>query len=206
MTNCGKATLVKSDLQKFFKRFRKALPYPIKYFACGEYGDNFKRPHYHAIVFGLSPSELPLLQREWPFGFVMLESVNVQRIKYVCGYVEKKMYYNPADNFIDGYGCLQPPFQLISRGLGLETFFRDFDRYMLNPRKTINGVSYSFPRYYAKKFPDFKLRLMEKSGRSSQIVFDNNLKAILEGYDLVQSRLQRDAYLRAKARLKKGCL
>ena len=48
-------SLVKRDLQLFFKRLRKALPSDkkIKYFACGEYGDDKECPHYHAIVFGL---------------------------------------------------------------------------------------------------------------------------------------------------------
>lgn len=46
--------LDKSHLQRFFKRLRKAFPTkPIRYYACGEYGDNTKRPHYHACVFGL---------------------------------------------------------------------------------------------------------------------------------------------------------
>lgn len=39
-------SLHKEDLQKFFKRLRKDIDYPIKYYACGEYGDRFKRPHY----------------------------------------------------------------------------------------------------------------------------------------------------------------
>ena len=46
-------TLVKEDLQNFWKRLRKAIdPIKIKYFACGEYGLENDRPHYHAIVFG----------------------------------------------------------------------------------------------------------------------------------------------------------
>ena len=32
-------TLVKDHLQKFIKRLRKALPYKIRYYACGEYGE-----------------------------------------------------------------------------------------------------------------------------------------------------------------------
>lgn len=40
--------------QLFMKRLRKQVePLKIKYFASGEYGDKFGRPHYHAIIFGL---------------------------------------------------------------------------------------------------------------------------------------------------------
>lgn len=206
VTNCGKATLVKSDLQKFFKRLREALPYSIKYFACGEMGDHTNRPHYHAIVFGLDPKDSDIVEREWTFGFVVVESVNIQRIKYVCGYVEKKMYYNPKDNFKDGYGCLQPPFQLISKGLGLKFFEANIDRYMVSKRKTINGVSYSFPRYYLKKHPEFKESMSEKSYFNRIAADQKAFEAIMSGYDLVQSRLQRDMDLRVKARMKKGTI
>lgn len=206
MTNCGKATLVKSDLQKFFKRLRKSLPYPIKYFACGEMGDHTNRPHYHSIVFGFDPKDIDLLKAAWPFGFVVCESVNIQRIKYVCGYVEKKMYYNPKDNFTKGYGCLQPPFQLMSRGLGLSFFEDHLDQYSHSLRKTVNGVSYSFPRYYLKKFPEFKFKVAGKAFGSKSLAESKAEEALAQGYDIIQSRLQRDADLRAKARMKKGTI
>jgi len=46
-------SLNKKTLQLFWKKLRKALyPKKIRYFACGEYGDTFDRPHYHAIIFG----------------------------------------------------------------------------------------------------------------------------------------------------------
>lgn len=39
-------------LQNFIKYLRKLInPYPLRYFACGEYGERTKRPHYHAIIF-----------------------------------------------------------------------------------------------------------------------------------------------------------
>ena len=205
LTNCGKATLVKSDLQKFFKRLRKALPYPIKYFACGEYGSETKthRPHYHAIVFGLNPMDVDIVRDEWQSGFVVVESVNIERIKYVCGYVEKKMFYNPSDNFSKGYGCLIPPFQLISQRLGIRHFDSHIDEYSYSLRKTVRGVSYSFPRYYLKKHPEFKELMAVKSARAQQIEFENNYCAIMAGYSLIESRLQRDHDLKAKSKIKK---
>lgn len=50
-------TLVPRDLQLFFKRLRKKVG-KIRYFACGEYGDQTMRPHYHAIIFGLELYDL----------------------------------------------------------------------------------------------------------------------------------------------------
>lgn len=37
--------------QLFAKRLRKRIG-PFRFLMCGEYGDNTKRPHYHAIIFG----------------------------------------------------------------------------------------------------------------------------------------------------------
>ncbi len=43
----------RSHLQLFFKRLRKAIyPILIRYYACGEYGEELSRPHYHALIFG----------------------------------------------------------------------------------------------------------------------------------------------------------
>lgn len=42
-------TLCKADLQKFFKRVRKLISF--RYFAVGEYGSKFGRPHYHVLFF-----------------------------------------------------------------------------------------------------------------------------------------------------------
>lgn len=59
----GLPTLWKSDIQKFFKRVRKvhegiepSVMRPnvdIRYFAVGEYGGKFGRPHYHVILFNV---------------------------------------------------------------------------------------------------------------------------------------------------------
>ena len=35
------------EVQLFMKRLRKKLGHPVRYFACGEYGDHGHRPHYH---------------------------------------------------------------------------------------------------------------------------------------------------------------
>lgn len=52
-------TLCKRDFQLWMKRLRKKFSDDkIRFFACGEYGGQTKRPHYHAIVFGLHLNDL----------------------------------------------------------------------------------------------------------------------------------------------------
>lgn len=56
-------TLRKKDFQAFMKRLRKRCePDKLRFFACGEYGGQTHRPHYHAIVFGLRLNDLVLYE------------------------------------------------------------------------------------------------------------------------------------------------
>ena len=50
--------LCKEDLTLFFKRLRKNTGEKIRYYAAGEYGDLYGRPHYHACLFGWKPKDL----------------------------------------------------------------------------------------------------------------------------------------------------
>ena len=100
--------LSKKDLQNFMKRLRKAIdPVKVRYFACGEYGDHTKRPHYHVILFGFdfsSDRELvsygsnkdplyrsSLLESLWTFGLSSIGQVSQQSCAYVAGYCNKKL-------------------------------------------------------------------------------------------------------------------
>lgn len=63
----GLQSLCKTDLQNFFKRFRKNYEEfkTFSYFACGEYGDANKRPHYHCILFGVPSSFSEEIHKCW---------------------------------------------------------------------------------------------------------------------------------------------
>ena len=99
-------SLIKSDFQKFMKRLRKQTGKKIRYYHCGEYGDNTSRPHYHAILFGYnfsdwvylfdSPSgeaiySSPTLEKIWKKGFVTLGTVTFESAGYVARYCMKKL-------------------------------------------------------------------------------------------------------------------
>ena len=64
------STLQKKEFQNFLKRVRIQLgERKIKYFACGEYGEEKERPHYHAIIFGMSLNEddKEVIRKAWPY-------------------------------------------------------------------------------------------------------------------------------------------
>jgi hypothetical protein len=118
-TTDGDATLKKRDLVNYFKRLRHKTP-KIRYFACGEYGDQTQRPHYHAIVFGIGPEYGPAFEDAWKDrgkerGFTYAADVSAQRCAYVAGYVTKKMT-KPDDERLYGR---EPEFNLRSRNPGL---------------------------------------------------------------------------------------
>lgn len=104
--------LVKSDLQKFWKRLRKR--FSCRYFACGEYGAN-GRGHYHFIAF--LPDFLPLADFEklvsdcWPFGFIMVKEANLDNMRYVAKYTIKQSFTVPKGK--------EPPFACMSRDPGI---------------------------------------------------------------------------------------
>uniref|UniRef100_A0AAU8AWV0 Replication initiator protein n=1 Tax=Dulem virus 86 TaxID=3145797 RepID=A0AAU8AWV0_9VIRU len=86
----GNPCFDKRQVQNFLKRLRKRLKgIELRYFLVSEYGDQGKRPHYHAIFFGLPYAyDLVLaIQSEWKYGYVKIDLANPQRMNYCCKYV-----------------------------------------------------------------------------------------------------------------------
>lgn len=82
------------DLQLWLKKLRKAHPQRLRFFGVGEYGDKSERPHYHAAVFGLSPSCGDLVRSSWGLGHTLTGTLTMDSAQYVAGYVCKKMTCN----------------------------------------------------------------------------------------------------------------
>lgn len=119
-------------LQLFFKRLRKQFPKSkIAYLACGEYGGRKMRPHYHALVYGLSesdfgdfeflkssPSGFPLyvsksLDRLWGQGYCFIGTeVRKEVAGYVARYTFKKRGFSTR-----GFGYAHEPFQTFSKNI-----------------------------------------------------------------------------------------
>lgn len=105
---------------------REEWPYAcVRFFGCGEYGEQRGRPHYHALVWGVSDPSL--FSKAWrdskgrEIGIVSVDRVEPASIAYVCGYVTKKvsMQQEKEERMDSATGELywyQPPFILMSRG------------------------------------------------------------------------------------------
>lgn len=113
----GLRTLVKKDMQDFFKRLRKSLPaLSIKYLYCGEYGTKNKRPHYHAIILGVDMNDFNTIHKSWSMGHVHIGTVTPASIAYTLKYSLK------GDDTKVRFG-LCPPYIQMSKGLGEDFAF-----------------------------------------------------------------------------------
>lgn len=120
----GHCSLTKRDVQLYLKKLRKRVaPIKIRYFCCGEYGGLYKRPHYHLIIYGLSPnlrSHIKAMHDSWTdsdldasLGHVFIKPCPTEALQYVAGYVTKK-FVTKKDEY-----QRQPEFTLSSRKPGL---------------------------------------------------------------------------------------
>lgn len=151
-TILGEMTLRKIDLINYHKRLRKNTKRKIKYYACGEYGEKFGRPHLHEILFGFdnTKEDLEIIQNEWPFGHVHLGNVEIDSIRYVTQYIDKKLSGTLLDEQLDKF--ITPTFKVSSQGLGAE-YAKNNEKLIKNGGKlTYNGIPVGIPRYYLKIF------------------------------------------------------
>lgn len=123
------AVLVKRDLQLFLKRLRKKFPQAnIRYYACGEYGSQTMRPHYHMILYGLHLDDLKFykntklgynlynsetLDRVWKNGYVVVGAVSWDTCAYTARYIVKKRLGPDAATWYKQHH-LEPEFVIMS--------------------------------------------------------------------------------------------
>ena len=164
-------TLNPRDLELFWKRLRKAHPDDhIRYFAAGEYGTTTYRPHYHAIVFGLSLDDLRPYKRSsqnydyfisdsltecWGLGFAVVGAVTWETCAYTARYIMKKLKGQDAQLYSDFN--LQPEFVRMSRKPGIARQYYDdhselYKFEFINLPTDVGGLKFRPPRYFDKLY------------------------------------------------------
>lgn len=151
-------TLVKKELQNFFKRLRFHTKADLRYFAVGEYGTRTSRPHYHAILYSsidfvprfshFTRNRVPLyrsafLEQSWDFGFCSISELTIGRIGYTLKYVTKEGKVIPGT---------EPQFKVNSQRLGNNVFTPDMvDFWFSDPANfyiRYDGNIIPMPKYF----------------------------------------------------------
>lgn len=122
------------ELQNFIKRLRKETGNKFRYFACGEYGKEKARPHYHLAIFNWAPPDLydyrktpsgnfvarsRILEKVWPKGFISVGELTQASAGYIARYVSKKQTGKEKYYYENEYGQMvekENEFGIMSRG------------------------------------------------------------------------------------------
>lgn len=158
------------DFQLFMKRLRKVSP-GVRFFMCGEYGEQLSRPHFHACLFGHHIADLKQfkmtpagtlytsdsLSRLWGLGFVSIGELTKKSAGYVARYSLKKVtgdaadaHYTRVDSETGELVELTPEFCRMSLKPGIgANWYRKYGRDVLSIDSVVHdGRKHRVPRYY----------------------------------------------------------
>ena len=165
------------DFQVFARALRKRMkgPFfrPLRYFMCGEYGDDEFRPHYHAGLFGVTFREdrryfrrtdagFPVytsswLRELWPHGNHEIGELTTESAAYMARYTFKKVsgdladaHYESVDKATGEVVWRVPEFchMSLKPGIGSRWFDRFHGDVFPHDRVVVGGRVGPVPRYY----------------------------------------------------------
>lgn len=135
--------LVPEDIQKYFKRLRKA-GLKFRYYAVGEYGSKYGRPHYHILFFFQNDFDENLLRDKWSMGMVHVGKVSTASVNYCLSYISlRKKRGNRVHEFA-----------LMSKKLGAGYLSKDVIAWHKSGLKNyafVDGKKVALARYYKDK-------------------------------------------------------
>lgn len=182
-------TLVKEHFTEFIRELRrnfkgssyveknKKLIRPIRYFQCGEYGENLGRPHHHACIFnfdfpdkklwsirnGVRLYRSEILEKYWTHGYSTIGDVTFESAAYVAQYITKKVngkmakvYYNRIDKETGEMIPIEPEYITMSLRPGIASGW--FERYGNEVHSkdyvTMHNRKFKPPKYYDKIYDE----------------------------------------------------
>lgn len=202
------------DFQLFMRRLRRAKG-AVRFFMCGEYGEKFKRPHFHALLFGVGFSDLKPcgrdiyqsgeLDRLWERGYASVGSVSHESAGYVARYSVKKVFGPQARYHYErvhlGTGELvqvEPEFAHMSLKPGIgKPWFLKYWREVYVPRDGVclaGGRVVRAPRAYDRYLAEISSDLRdykdyERYVRSAQFVDDTTPERLATREAVAAARL-----------------
>lgn len=208
-----------SDFQKFMKRFKERVRYSgdrrkIRFYMCGEYGEKFGRPHYHACIFnydfpdkkykrvnalGDKIYSSDMLDDLWNMadpGVCEIGSVSIQSAGYVARYIMKKI---TGDDAVAYYGGLEPEYNEMSKGIGKAWFDKNYKDVYPSDFIIHDGRRFPAPRYYdglyelnfPTAFLPLKRQRLRKSGNPLLVKDDDKDRRLKVREDVTKLRIKR---------------
>lgn len=192
-------SLRKKDLQKFMKRLRRKNEHKtIRFFACGEYGEKFSRPHYHICLFNYDFPDRQIFKagkkthykhywkkghdhsvytsdmcgEVWQKGFHTIGELTFESAAYVARYVTKKVTGEKKDLWYEGK---QPEFALMSRRPGIGYGWIEKYKNDVYPKDfhTLNGNKMRPNRYYDSYCEKVDKRMFEEIKKKRRLAGEN---------------------------------
>ena len=191
-------SLRKKDFQGFINKLRKARRgIRVRYFHCGEYGDETMRPHYHAALFGVAFPDMQFYMHRgehrvwhseeltdlWGKGLTEIGSLTFESACYIARYVTKKIngkraesHYTRLDPETGELRRIEQEYATMSRrpGIGAGWYDRYKDEVYPSDEVVSRGRAMRPPRYYDKKLeesdPDLykAVRKVRRANRDKQ--------------------------------------
>lgn len=215
------------DFQLFMKRLKvhsdrhlQRDSTGIKFYMCGEYGENFGRPHYHACMFNYDLPDkrlwrmergIPLFTSEtltdlWGMGHTSVGSVTFESAAYVARYIMKKVTGDDADSHYE-YVDLEtgevsrrdPEFTRMSLkngGIAGQWFDKYKSDVFPHDFVVMNGKKVTPPRFYTNRYellyPDevAKIKLARKKRAESRAA-DSTPERLKVREQVLQARVNR---------------
>lgn len=202
----------KREMQLWKKRFRKALGVKkVRVYPIGEYGDKNHRPHYHAIVYGISPDSECFKNRKYdrknrgywcecagwydedrhPIGLAYVGEVTWQSCRYCARYCLKKQGGEKGKEHYKKLGVESPEFSLPPRrpGLGKDWCLKNASLLRHLGYVPINGKKFPLPRYYIdllydKESEEYKLQRLSDSQNKCVDAYNEQLKMEEDGLNV----------------------
>lgn len=156
-TQAPASGVCKLHVQKFIKSLRnRHKDLKIRYFFCGEYGSQGKRPHYHACIFGYDFPDKKEFRRDkkgfimyrsaeledlWKYGYSSILPINITTLGYTTKDMQKLLPLQDAR---------EPPFTLMSTHPAIG--YAAFDKRLSDGKIYVpGGYSCTIPRTYIRK-------------------------------------------------------
>lgn len=212
-----------SDFQLFMKRLRKKFASrKIRFFMCGEYGETFRRPHFHACLFNCRFDDMVLFKRTkagsdiytseilnslWTdsrgnsIGYATVGELNFNSAGYVARYVMKKGYghddsdYDQIELETGEVFKQEKEFNKMSLKPGIGTGFYHKYKSDMFPHDicVMNGVAMKPPRFYYRKLKEDNPMMHE------DIASVREQRAVARAADNIRERLEtKEKVLKAK--------